>query len=494
MDAGKKFITLIAAALCGIAIIQDLGAAQNQSALSPNFIIILTDDQGYGDIGCYGSTTIRTPNIDKMAQEGIRFTDFYDCASVCSPTRASLMTGCYPKRVSINGVIHVADSFALHLNEITLAEILRSKAGYKTGCFGKWHLGNDKSFLPPNQGFDYWYGLPYSNDMTPLPLYRNLTVIGTETAATQKTLTKRYTQEAVKFITDNAANPFFVYLAHSMPHIPLAVSADFAGTSSQGLYGDACQELDWSTGQILQTLKNLRLDSNTLVVYLSDNGPWLAQGQNAGTTPFRGGKFDTWEGGFRAPCVMRWPGTVPAGVVCPEIGAIMDFYVTFCAIAGIPLPGDRVIDGKNLYPVLTQTPGAATPHETFLYCRQPNGVCDAIRSGKWKYCITTGALYDLSKDPRESTNLAGANAAVVASLRTKLLELDGEITRNARPAGHTGDVAVNHLHGQRFYGATRHASPATVDLQGRVAGKKNNAAGRAIGPRCYLPRKHKNQL
>jgi arylsulfatase A len=462
----RAFLAMAGAAALYAALPANARASYSSPGRKPNFILILTDDQGYSDLGCYGSTTIRTPNIDTMAQEGIRFTDFYDCASVCSPTRASIMTGCYPKRVGITDVIYPGDTIALNLNEITLAEILRSGAGYKTACFGKWHLGDTPEYLPPNQGFDYWYGLPYSNDMSPLPLYRNLTEIGPETAATQPTLTKRYTEEAVQFITNNAANPFFMYLAHSMPHVPIYASEAFAGTSAQGPFGDACQELDWSTGQILQTLKNCNLDKDTIVVYTSDNGPWLGLGPDSGTTPFKGGKFSTDEGGFRAPCIVRWPGTIPAGTVCGEVASTMDFYATFCALAGAPLPIDRVIDSKNILPLCTNETGAVSPHDAFLYYDQ-TGSCRAIRSGTWKYDIMAGTLYDLSTDPGEVTNVAGTNTAIVSSLDARLRQLSAEISGNARPAGNTA-VAGPRKAKRYLPSKPQHRSGRTIDLQGRV--------------------------
>jgi arylsulfatase A len=462
----REFLTMTGAAAVYAALPANVRAAYSTSGRKPNIILILTDDQGYSDLGCYGSTSIRTPNIDKMAQEGIRFTDFYDCASVCSPTRASIMTGCYPKRVGITDVIFPGDTVALNLNEITLAEILRSGAGYTTACFGKWHLGNTPDYFPPNQGFDYWYGLPYSNDMSPLSLYRNLTEIGPETAATQPTLSKRYTEEAVQFITNNAANPFFIYLAHSMPHIPIYASEAFAGTSSQGPYGDVCQELDWSAGQILQTLKNLNLEKDTIVVYTSDNGPWLGLSSDSGTTPFKGGKFSTDEGGFRAPCIVRWPGTIPAGTVCSEVAATMDFYATFCALAGIPLPIDRIIDSKSILPLITNETGAVSPHDAFLYYDQ-TGTCCAIRSGTWKYNSIAGTLYDLSTDPGEVTDVAGTNTALVASLSAMIQQRSAEISENARPAGNTA-VAVTRKSKRYVPSKPLHRSERMVNLQGRI--------------------------
>jgi len=290
---------------------------ENSSGRKPNFVIIFTDDQGYADVGCFGAKGFATPNLDRMAAEGTKFTDFYSAAPVCSPARAALLTGCYPRRVSIPRVLFPRDNIGLNPEEITIAELLK-KRGYATACIGKWHLGHLPQFLPTSQGFDYYFGLPYSNDMSPLPLIEGNQAI--EHDPDQNTLTQRYTEKAVDFITKNKDRPFFLYLPHTMPHVPLGVSENFKGKSARGLYGDVIMEIDWSVGKILQTLKKLNLDEQTLVIFTSDNGPWLSKGKHGGKAdPLRDGKFSTYEGGMRMPCIMRWPGKIPPAKVCSEI-------------------------------------------------------------------------------------------------------------------------------------------------------------------------------
>jgi len=327
---------------------------------SPNFIIIFTDDQGFEDIGCFGSPKIKTPHLDKLAAEGRKFTSFYSANSVCSPSRASLLTGCYPVRVSIPGVLFPRHEIGLNPDEITIADLLKSK-GYATSCIGKWHIGHKPKFLPTRQGFDSYYGIPYSNDMTIdpeanlaadiklregftldrirnekpkkdfVPLMRNEEVI--EYPCDQTTLTKRYTEEAVKFIEENKNKPFFLYLPHTMPHIPLFASEKFKGKSERGLYGDTIEEIDWSVGEIMKSLRDNNLDENTLVIYTSDNGPWKLKGGRGGSAhPLRGFKFQTYEGGMRVPCIMHWKGKVLAGSSCDEIAATIDLLPT---IAGL---------------------------------------------------------------------------------------------------------------------------------------------------------------
>lgn len=344
---------------------------------------------GYGDIGCFGSTKHRTPNIDKMAGEGMKFTDFYVTSGVCTPSRSSLLTGCYPKRVDMHQdskgrcVLFPAGKKGLNPNEITIAELLKQQ-GYATCCIGKWHLGDQPKFLPTRQGFDCYYGIPYSNDMggsrpekPPLPLMRNEKVI--EAPANQNTLTKRYTAEALKFIKKNKDRPFFIYLPHSMVHNPLHASKTFRGKSANGIYGDAVEEVDFSTGQILDTLKKLNLDKNTLVVFTSDNG---ASNQFGGSNaPLRGHKGSTWEGGMREPCLMWWPGHIPAGKTCSQMAITMDLLPTFTALAGANLPVDREIDGRNIWPLMSKS-GVKSPHEAFYYYQIDQ--LQAVRSGKWK--------------------------------------------------------------------------------------------------------------
>lgn len=457
-------------------------AAAATSKRPPNIIVILADDQGYGDLGCYGSPHIRTPNIDRMAREGTRFTDFY-AQSLCGPSRAALLTGTYPARNSLN-FNHLPNAkTGIHPDELTIPEMLRT-AGYATQAIGKWHLGDAKQFLPTRNGFDHWFGLPYSNDMwpfhpkvtrtgeenpvaravreraeetgfdgqgqhyppdwfPPLPLMRDEAVL--ELNPDQSQLTARYTDEALRFITANRAKPFFLYLAHSMPHVPLFPGKEFQGKSLRGRYGDTVEEIDHSTGQILAKLKQLQLDSNTLVVYTSDNGPWSPYGIDAGSAgPLRGAKGSVWEGGIRVPAIFRWPGRIPAGVTSSAIAATLDFLPTFAAAAQVSLPGDRRIDGVNLLPLLT---AAATrpPHTDFYYfdtaihytpeSGRPasNSNLLAIRSGRWKLHLHSGELYDLLSDAAESKNVSARHPQVVASMRRTADAFLAELRAGIRP-------------------------------------------------------------
>lgn len=410
----RRFFTTLAggAAIAGSATMLGRRASGQAAARLPNFIIIFTDDQGYQDLGCFGSPDIKTPRIDRMAAEGMKLTDFHVAAPVCTPSRAALMTGCYPQRVSLPNVLGPTAKVGINSDEVTLAELLR-ECGYATMCVGKWHLGHLPPFLPTRHGFDTYFGIPYSNDMKPTPLMRNEEVI--EEPAVQATLTERYTDEAIKFITDNKDRPFFLYLPHTMPHVPLHVSERFAGKSARGLYGDVIECIDWSTGQILDTLAKLGLDDNTLVIYTSDNGPWLSQGKNGGSAlPLRAGKTTTYEGGMRVPCIARWPGRIPAGKVCSELVTAMDILPTFTKLAGTQPPQDRIIDGKDVWALLAGVEGAKTPHEVFFYYRSYN--LEAVRSGKWKLRLPTTELYDLEADISEQKNLAAENPEVVKRL------------------------------------------------------------------------------
>jgi arylsulfatase A len=445
----------------------------------PNFVIILADDQGYADVGSFGVEGFETPNLDRMAAEGARLTDFYVAAPTCSPSRAALLTGCYPQRVGITLVLGPRSTTGLHPEEITIADLLKSH-GYATAAFGKWHLGDHPEHLPPAQGFDEYFGLPYSNDMTPdaaknpnpaaqshppLPLIEQLEVVETEPDQTQ--LTRRYTERAVAFIEQNANDPFFLYLAHSMPHVPLFVSERFAGASKRGLYGDVIMEIDWSVGRILDTLQRLDLDRHTLVVFTSDNGPWLVKGVHGGSAlPLREGKGTTFEGGQRVPAILRWPGHIPEGLLSSEPVTTMDLLPTVAGLVGAQLPTDRILDGKDIWPVLAGDPEATTPHEAFFYydCAQ----LQAVRSGRWKlhlphsYQSIDGAdlatptfqgsyaqarielsLFDLAVDVGETTNVADDHPDVVerllqlaeqarSDLGDSLTDRAGE---NVRPAG-----------------------------------------------------------
>jgi arylsulfatase A-like enzyme len=428
----------------------------------PNIVVIFTDDQGYNDVGCFGSPNIKTPNLDRMAAEGMKLTDFYSAASVCTPSRAALLTGCYPPRVSLPGVLFPRSNVGLHADEITLAELLKGR-GYATTCIGKWHLGHHEKFLPTRHGFDHYFGIPYSNDMwlasgmdfaedanlrtdtelgelkdgekkrNKVPLMRDEQVV--EYPADQATLTKRYTEEAVRFITANEKRPFFLYLPHTMPHVPIFASEKFKGTSDAGLYGDVIEEIDWSTGQILDTLKTLDLANDTLVFFTSDNGPWLGKGKHGGSAkPLRAGKFTTWEGGMREPAIAWWPGTIPAGSVCSEVAGTIDFLPTFARLAGAKVPDDRVIDGKDIWPLLAGKEGATSPHEAYYYFRG-NGL-QAVRSGKWKLRLggkKADTLYDLRADISEQNNVADEHPEVVERLAKLAEQMRQEIRKNRSP-------------------------------------------------------------
>lgn len=361
--------------------------------LRPNFVVILCDNLGYGDIGCLGSEKHRTPNLDKMAQEGIILTSFYVTSGVCTPSRASLLTGCYAQRIDMHisdksrCVLMPVSAKGLNPKEITIARLLKGQ-GYNTACIGKWHLGDQTPFLPTRQGFDYYYGIPYSEDMThfrnpewpPLPLMRNEEVI--EAPVELSTITKRYTQEAIDFISQNRDRPFFLYLPHATPgseRIP-QVSEEFRDKSANGRYGDSVEELDWSTGEILSSMKALGLDEKTLVLFTSDNG--AVQEHGGSNKPFAGWGYSTMEGGMRMPCIVRWSGEIPEGKVCNELCTSMDLLPTFAKLAGTRPPEDRTIDGKDIEPLLFAHDGAKSPHEAFYYYQMEQ--LQAVRAGKWK--------------------------------------------------------------------------------------------------------------
>ncbi len=429
----------------------------------PNVIIVFTDDQGYSDLGCFGAKEFTTPHIDQMAKEGVRFIDFYVAATVCTPSRGALLTGCYPKRIGLHkGVLFPHSKTGLNPDEITIAELLKQK-GYATGCFGKWHLGHHNKFMPTNQGFDRYFGLPYSNDMAHVWRYRNkkkkpndnypkIPLIDQEKTIEeepdQRFLTKRYTEAACTFIRKNRDNAFFVYLPHSMPHIPLYASDDFKGKTKRGLYGDVINEIDWSVGQILKTLKDIKQDKNTLVIFTSDNGPWLKFGKTGGTAlPLRDGKGTTWEGGQRVPTVMRWPGKLPAGKKCNKLATTMDLLPTIAGLTGAHLPKNHIIDGKDIWQLMTNPETEKSPHDAFYYYAK-NGKVEAIRSGKWKLHIAKISgwnkkkdgpfkpfLIDLNADIGETTNLADQHPEIVKKLTSQLKAFDKNLTETARPVG-----------------------------------------------------------
>ncbi len=454
----------------------------------PSFILIFADDQGWHDLGIQGHPDIRTPNIDRMAREGMRFTSFY-AAPFCGPSRAALMTGCYPPRISLAFNHGPKSATGIHADEVTVAELLRD-VGYKTFMIGKWHLGSRAPFLPHYNGFESWFGLPYSNDMWPyhpvmpprpnedarmraareradytgyagqgryydvengqgfpenLPLMANDEVL--ELNPDQTRLTERYTDRALDFIEENAGEPFFLYLPHAMPHVPLFVSSARKGQSIRGLYGDVIEEIDWSVGRILDKLDELEIADDTMVVYTSDNGPWLQYGVDGGSAgPFRDGKGTTFEGGMRVPGIFRWRGKIPPGQVSSEPVANMDVLPTFARLAGVEPPEDRVIDGRDLWPLLSAAPGARSPHDRFYYFAggRERANIRAVREGRWKLHVRRAqggdglepvALYDLHEDPAEKFDRKDLHAGLVRRLLSATAAFVGDLERKRRPLG-----------------------------------------------------------
>ena len=429
--------------------------AIHAAAAAPNYVLIFCDDLGYGDLGCYGSAKNRTPRIDAMAKEGMRFTSFLSSSPVCTPSRASLLTGCYARRVGMHEdftghwVLIPRSRRGMHADEWTLPEILKAK-GYATACIGKWHLGDQPPHLPTAHGFDEYYGIPYSNDMAsarrgdpPLPLVQDTKVI--EAPANQATLTKRYTSEAIQFIESNKSKPFFLYLPHTFPHLPLFASKEFHGKSANGRYGDSVEEIDWSTGKILDALKQHGLDKNTLVIFTSDNG---SNGRNGGSNaPLSGAKGGTMEGGMRVPMIARWPGHIPAGSTCNELSSTMDFLPTFTALSDGLLSVNK-IDGHDITPLLTGTKGAASPYEVFYYYRRRQ--LQAVRWGDWKWHLplantfpnwTTanqkgrgrpGKLVNLKTDLAEKVDVTAANPKVMAKMRELVAQAEATLGNEDR--------------------------------------------------------------
>jgi arylsulfatase A-like enzyme len=409
----------------------------------PNVVMIYVDDMGYGDTGCYGNKLIRTPNIDKLAADGVRFTDFYVAQAVCSASRTALLTGCYPNRLGILGALNPSSKNGIHDRETTIAQMLKAR-GYATAIFGKWHLGHHPQFLPTRHGFDEYFGLPYSNDMWPkhptakfpdLPLIEGDKTI--ELNPDQSQLTTRYTERAVAFIDKHKDGPFFLYVPHSMPHVPLHVSDKFRGKSKAGLYGDVIEELDWSVGEIVAAIHKHGLDNDTLVMFASDNGPWLSYGNHGGTAgPLREGKGTSFEGGIREPFIARWPGKIPAGTVCHEPAMTIDILPTLAKFCGVELP-KLPIDGKDISALLTNPTTAKSPQEAYFFYWGRE--LQAVRAGKWKLhfpheyqAIKSGgadgkpgqyekrklelSLFDLEADEGETKNEAAAHPDVVSRL------------------------------------------------------------------------------
>jgi len=414
-------------------------------AAPPNVVVFFADDLGYGDVGCFGSKTNRTPNIDRLATAGVKLTDFYVAQAVCSASRAALLTGRYPNRVGILGALGPNATNGIVDKEWTLAEVCKSR-GYATAIFGKWHLGHLPQFLPTRHGFDEYYGLPYSNDMwpnhprkkdyPPLPLIENDKTIAT--APDQSKLTEEYTRRAVQFIAKNRERPFFLYMPFTFPHVPLHVGATFAGRSPHGLYADVIEELDDSVGQVLAELQRCGVEKNTLVIFTSDNGPWLPYGPHGGTTGgLREGKGTSFEGGVRVPFVARWPGRIPPGAVNSEPAMTIDILPTIAMAVNADVPKQVRLDGRDITPLLTGKPAAQSPHEVlyFYYGQQ----LQAVRSGRWKLHVPhpyvhleqpgadgqpgrvstqriETALYDLIADRSENRNVADQHPDVVQRL------------------------------------------------------------------------------
>lgn len=410
---------------------------------APNVILINCDDLGYGDLGAYGSKANKTPAIDRMAREGTRFTDFYMASPVCSPSRGAMMTGCYPPRISfgafVNGavVLFPGDGIGLNPDEVTVARLLKD-AGYATKLVGKWHCGDQPEFLPTAHGFDSYLGIPFSNDhgrqvpdpnpdpiipvrdWPPLPLVRGTEVI--QQQPDQAAITERYVEEATSFIRGNADRPFFLYLAHMHVHIPIYTPARFERESENGIYGAAVAAIDWSVDVILKELKRLKIDDKTVVMFTSDNGS-RARDEGGSNAPLRGYKGTTWEGGQRVPFIVRWPGKVPANVVCNELATGMDILPTLARIAGVEVPGDRIIDGHDITPLMFGEPDATTPYEAFFYYKQND--LEAVRCGKWKLHVRKGGqeireLYDLESDVGETKNLYAKHADIVDDLMKRI--------------------------------------------------------------------------
>ena len=458
--------------LIGACILPGCKSGKQTSERPPNFIIIFTDDQGYGDLSCFGAKHVNTPAIDQLALEGAKLTSFYVAGNVCAPSRAALLTGCYPKRNNMATgsdfvVPLAADSKGLHPDEITIAEVLK-KRGYATGIFGKWHLGDQPEFLPTRQGFDEFFGIPYSHDIhpfhpnqdwhfPPLPLLDKEEVIETDPDADY--LTRRITERAVQFIEDHRDEPFFLYVPHPIPHSPLHVSPEFMESVPDSikmllatennsvnypvrsnLYSQAISEIDWSVKQIIDALKINSLDNNTLVIFTTDNGPGP---RLASAGPLRGRKGSTFEGGMRVPALAWWPGKIQAGTEIDEILTAMDLLPTFAELAGAEIPQDRVIDGKNIWPVLSGVPNAVSPHKLFYYYHRNQ--LNAVRSGPWKYHQNIDALYNLESDIGETKNLVADYPEITARMKRYLEEMQQELgkgdslSENCRPAGWVDD-------------------------------------------------------
>jgi arylsulfatase A len=448
MNAIRLSVAILAISICG-------AASPRPESKLPNIVIINADDLGYADIGCFGAKAYSTPNLDRLAREGRKFTNFHVSQPVCSASRTALLTGCYSNRLGIHGALGPAHKHGISDREMTLAELLKQK-GYATGIAGKWHLGHHTKFLPTHHGFDEYFGLPYSNDMwprhpevkpgtfPPLPLIDGDKVVNPDVSPDdQRQLTAWYTEHAVSFINRHKAAPFFFYLAHSMPHVPLHVSDKFLGKSGAGLYGDVIMEIDWSVGEVLRALDANRLERDTLVIFTSDNGPWLSYGTHAGSAgPLREGKGTCWEGGVRVPCLMRWSAKIPPGSRSDAMLMTIDLFPTIARLIGAKVP-EHTIDGLDVWPLLAGEPGAKNPHKAYLFYYEQNQL-QAVTTGDghWKLqlphtyrtlaslaggrngipakyentVITRPELYDLVEDSRETTDVSGSHPEVVRLL------------------------------------------------------------------------------
>ncbi len=444
----REFLKTLGAGACGAILGGCISTSEKANALKssknkPNFVILFADDMGYGDWSRGGHPTIKTPNMNKMADEGIQLTQFYSGNPVCSPSRSALLTGRNCIRTGVINVFFPNNDMGMNPKEITIADALKP-LGYSTACIGKWHLGDRPEYRPLKQGFDYYYGILYSNDMVNPDIHRNDEII--EHPTDQTTLTKRYTAEAIKFIEEHKDEPFFVYLPYTFPHIPLYASEDFLDTSMRGLFGDTIQELDWSVGQINKTLEKLGLAENTLVIFTSDNGPWITQNQNGGSAGLlRGAKGDTWEGGMREPFIAKWPGKIPAGTISMEVSSTLDFFPTIVKLAGGKMPDDRPYDGVDMISVLEGKKGSE--RTIFYYSAQH---LDAVRKGKWKlhfryYDHSKGGyvvarnwvtpekplLFDLNADSSEKYDVSSKYPEIVEDLKAAVDRYKEEIDKNA---------------------------------------------------------------
>jgi arylsulfatase A len=454
-----------------VAVLAAPASSRAQAVRPPNIVVIFMDDMGYADIGPFGAKAYPTPNLDRLAKEGRKFTDFYVSQAVCSASRASLLTGCYNVRVGILGALSPRSKVGIHASEVTLAEICKQK-NYATACFGKWHLGDHRQFLPLQHGFDEYFGLPYSNDMWPqhstvrtfpdLPLIDGNEIVNpVVTSAVQETLTTAYTERAVSFIEKNRERPFFLYVPHSMVHVPLHVSDKLRGKSGAGLYGDVVMEVDWSVGRIVDAIRANGLEKDTIVLFTSDNGPWLCFGDHSGSAgTLREGKGTMFEGGCRVPAIFWGPGRVPPGTLCREPAMTIDVLPTVARLLGATLPAHK-IDGRDIWPLISGDPGAVSPQEAYYFYYGKE--LQAVRCGKWKLHLPHGyqtmngraggrggvrgkydmarieeSLFDLEKDPGETTDVREANPEVVARLRTLAAAMRKDLGDSATKEPGTG--------------------------------------------------------